>query len=92
MKTYYVYMMASKGNGTLYIGLTNNLERRVYEHKSNIIKGFTEKYSVHMLVWYEITNSIESAIAREKQLKKWKRKWKLNLIEEANPMWKDLSL
>ncbi len=92
MNTYYIYILASKRNGTLYIGVTSNLKRRVYEHKENIIDGFTKKYSVHNLVWYETTNSIASAITREKQLKKWKRKWKLNLIEEKNPLWKDLSL
>jgi putative endonuclease len=84
--------MASKRNGTLYIGVTNNLERRVQEHKNNITKGFTEKYSVHTLVWYETTNTIESAITKEKQLKKWKRSWKIKMIEEKNPLWKDLSI
>ena len=82
--------MASKKNGTLYIGVTNNLQRRVQEHKSNLIKGFAEKYGVHTLVWYEITNNIESALTREKQLKKWNRKWKLRIIEESNPNWNDL--
>ena len=92
MKAYYVYILASTVNGTLYIGVTNNLERRIYEHKNNIIKGFTEKYNIHRLVWYESTNTIESAIQKEKQLKKWNRKWKIELIEKTNPKWDDLSL
>lgn len=90
MKNYYVYILASKRNGTLYIGVTNNLARRVYEHKHDFIKGFTQKYNVHMLVYYEQCDSIESALQREKQLKYWHRKWKLRLIEEANPEWRDL--
>ena len=90
MKQYYVYIMASKRNGTLYIGVTNNLIRRVYEHKNNLIKGFTSKYGVHRLVYFESTSEVESAILREKQLKKWKREWKLELIEKINPEWKDL--
>ena len=90
MKQYYVYIMASKRNGTLYIGVTNNLIRRVYEHKNNLIKGFTSKYGVHRLVYFESTSEVESAILREKQLKKWKREWKLELIEKMNPEWKDL--
>lgn len=88
--TYYVYILASKRNGTLYVGVTNNLIRRVYEHKNNLVKGFTEKYGVHMLVHYESCESVESAIRREKQLKEWQRKWKLRLIEETNPQWRDL--
>ena len=91
MKSYYVYILASKRNGTLYIGVTNDLQRRVYEHKNNHIDGFTKDYSVHTLVYYEETNNIESAIAREKQLKHWKREWKLHLIEEKNKDWNDLS-
>ncbi len=90
-KTYYVYILASKRNGTLYIGLTNNLEKRVYEHKNNIIEGFTSKYGVHLLVYYEQTNDVNIAIQREKQLKKWNRRWKLELIEKSNPNWNDLS-
>ena len=89
--TYYIYILASKRNGTLYIGVSNNLERRIYEHKNHLIKGFTEKYNVHMLVYFEQTDNIQSALQREKQLKKWNRKWKLNLIEKMNPDWKDLS-
>jgi len=90
MKDYYVYILSSKRNGTLYIGITNNLLRRVYEHKNNIIKGFTEKYKVHNLVYYEIANDINAAITREKRIKKWKRQWKIELIEKDNPEWRDL--
>jgi putative endonuclease len=90
MKEYYVYMLASKRNGTLYTGVTNDLIRRVYEHKNKLIKGFTKKYNVHQLVYYEVASDIESAINREKQLKNWRRKWKLALIEKANPTWEDL--
>ena len=87
---YYIYILANKRNGTLYIGVTSNLVKRVYEHKNNIIKGFTKKYNIHKLVYYEITDDIESAIRREKQLKKWNRKWEMNLIENSNPEWIDL--
>jgi len=90
MKNYYVYILASKRNGTLYIGVTNDLLRRVYEHKNNLVEGFSKKYKVHMLVFFEQTDSIESAIAREKQIKSWNRKWKLDLIEKNNPDWFDL--
>jgi putative endonuclease len=83
-------MMASKRNGTLYVGLTNNLIKRVYEHRTDIIQGFTKKYSIHKLVYYEQTNDIYSAIQREKSLKKWNRKWKIKLIEKFNPNWDDL--
>ena len=91
MKSYYVYIMASERNGTLYIGVTNNLERRVWEHKNNTIEGFTKKYSVHELVHFEETNDSIVAIEREKQLKNWMRKWKIELIEKNNPQWEDLS-
>ncbi len=91
MNTFYVYIIASKQNGTLYIGVTNNLERRIWEHKSQTIKGFTKKYGVHTLVYYEWFNDIANAIRREKQLKKWNRAWKINLIEMKNPAWADLS-
>ena len=91
MKSYYIYIMASQRNGTLYIGVTNDLHRRVYEHANGSVKGFTEKYSVKVLVYFEATESIETAIQREKQLKKWNRAWKLELIEKNNPEWKDLS-
>ena len=90
-KNYFVYILASKRNGTLYIGVTNNLENRMYQHKNKLIDGFTKKYSVDKLVHYEMTNDVVSAIQREKQLKKWNRKWKLALIEKENPEWKDLS-
>jgi putative endonuclease len=82
--------MASKRNGTLYIGVTNNLIKRVYEHKNNIVEGFTKKYSVHKLVYYEETPDIYSAIEREKRLKKWNRRWKIELIEKFNRNWEDL--
>jgi putative endonuclease len=90
LKYYYVYILASKRNGTLYIGVTNNLARRVYEHKHDFIRGFTQKYGVHMLVYFEQCESVDSALQREKQLKFWHRKWKLRLIEENNPEWRDL--
>ena len=85
-----VYILASKRNGTLYVGVTSDLKKRVYQHKNNVLEGFTEQYNVHLLVYYECGENIEVAIAREKQLKKWNRKWKLNLIEKGNPEWKDL--
>ncbi len=88
--TYYVYIMASGKNGTLYIGMTNNLARRVAEHRSDTIPGFTKKYGVHDLVYYEQTDDVLSAIAREKQLKKWNRQWKIELIERDNPGRRDL--
>ena len=90
MGQYFVYILASKKNGTLYIGVTNNLLKRIYEHKNNLVEGFTKKYNLHKLVYYEDTNSIESALRREKQLKKWKRAWKIELIEKHNLYWKDL--
>ena len=90
MNTYHVYILASKRNGTLYIGVTNNLERRVYEHQQGLVEGFTKKYGVHHLVYHEATADIHTALAREKELKKWNRKWKLELIEKENPDWKDL--
>ena len=89
-KKYYVYIMASKRNGTLYIGLTNDLKRRVYEHKNSLIEGFTKRYTVHLLVYFEQHVDINYAIMREKRIKKWNRKWKLKLIEELNPDWDDL--
>ena len=85
-----VYIMASKRNGTLYTGVTSNLIQRVWQHKNNLIEGFTKRYNVHLLVWYEIHNEMNSAIVREKQIKEWKREWKLRLIEESNPDWDDL--
>jgi putative endonuclease len=89
-KTYFVYMLASTRNGTLYLGVTNDLARRVHEHKARQIAGFTSRYNVHMLVWYETYGDVNEAIAREKQLKKWERRWKLDLIETLNSAWKDL--
>ncbi|MBS3944516.1 MAG: GIY-YIG nuclease family protein [Melioribacter sp.] len=85
MKQYFVYILASKRNGTLYIGVTNDLIRRVFEHKEKLVEGFTKKYNVHLLVYYEIHNSIIEAIKREKALKKWYRKWKIELMEKDNP-------
>ncbi len=85
-----VYIMASKRNGTLYIGVTSNLPKRAWEHKNDLVEGFTKKYGVHRLVYYEMHESMESALHREKQLKKWNRAWKLDLIEKQNPDWRDL--
>jgi len=90
MKNYYVYILASKKNGTLYIGVTNDLIRRVYQHKSDLVDGFTKKHRVHNLVYYEQTENVESAIIKEKRLKKWNRQWKIDLIEKNNPQWRDL--
>ena len=87
---YYVYILARKRNGTLYIGVTSDLVRRVFEHRNNLVDGFTKKYGVHKLVYYEESDSIDSAIAREKQLKKWSRAWKIRLVEKVNPVWRDL--
>ena len=84
-----VYILASKRNGTLYTGVTSDLVKRVWEHKQRLAEGFTKKYGVHHLVYYELHADIESAIIREKQIKKWKRQWKLNLIEKENPEWND---
>jgi putative endonuclease len=89
-KIYFVYILASKRNGTLYIGVTNDLVCRIYEHKEKLVKGFTQKYNVSMLVYYEEHGNILSAIQREKQMKKWNRSWKINLIEKYNPQWQDL--
>ena len=86
----FVYMLASKKNGTLYIGVTNDLLKRVHQHKNNLVGGFTKKYHVHELVCYEVYKDIYDAIAREKRMKKWKRKWKIELIEKSNPNWEDL--
>jgi putative endonuclease len=85
-----VYILTNRRNGTLYIGVTSELVKRVWEHKNNMVEGFTKRYSVHQLVWYEIHESMESAILREKRLKDWKRSWKLKLIEKTNPDWQDL--
>jgi len=89
--SFYVYILASRRNGTLYIGMTDDLARRVWEHQIGAVPGFTKKYGVKMLVWFEQHESRESAFQRERQLKKWNRAWKLELIERLNPAWKDLS-
>jgi len=86
----YVYILASYKNGTLYIGVTNDLKRRVWEHQHDLVKGFTREYGVHDLVHYEIYQDIEEAILREKQMKKWNRNWKIKLINKTNPGWNDL--
>lgn len=85
-----VYILASGYNGTLYIGVTSNLIQRIWQHKNDLAEGFTKKYAVHSLVYYELHEQMLVAIEREKQLKKWNRQWKIDLIEKANPMWKDL--
>nr|VFK63837.1 MAG: putative endonuclease [Candidatus Kentron sp. UNK]VFK70945.1 MAG: putative endonuclease [Candidatus Kentron sp. UNK] len=90
MKQPTVYLLANERNGALYIGVTSDLEKRVWEHKNDVIDGFTNKYRVHRLVYFEQYSDMPSAIAREKQLKKWRRAWKLALIEKSNPDWKDL--
>ena len=89
-RQYYVYILASKIGGTLYIGVTNNLIRSIYEHRQKLVDGFTKRYDVAKLVYYEIHSDIEAAITREKQMKKWNRTWKVRLIEESNPNWDDL--
>jgi putative endonuclease len=88
--SYYVYILASKIGGTLYIGVTNDLVRRIYEHREKMADGFTKKYNINRLVYYEPHSDIEAAIVREKQMKKWNRAWKIRLIEEDNPNWDDL--
>jgi putative endonuclease len=89
-KTYYVYILASRRNGTLYIGVTNNIMGRTWQHREGLNEGFTKKYGVKMLVYYELFDDISFAIQRETRLKKWKRRWKLELIEKFNPDWNDL--
>ena|ERR1700680_1171018 len=89
-KSYFVYILASARNGTLYIGVTNDLARRVWEHREGMVAGFTKRYDVKMLVYFEEFGEIGLAIQRETRLKKWKRRWKLELIEKTNPDWKDL--
>lgn len=90
MKQPCVYILAGKQNGTLYIGVTSDVIKRVWEHKNDLVEGFTKQYGVHMLVYIEMHESMEAAIKREKQLKEWRREWKLELIEKENPEWKDL--
>lgn len=89
-KQFYVYIMASKRNATLYVGITSNLVQRVWQHREGQVQGFTDKYGVKILVYFEVHETGESAIAREKQIKKWNRVWKLRLIERNNPEWQDL--
>ena len=90
MKRGYVYILTNKPNGTLYVGVTSDLIKRVYEHKHDLVDGFTKKYAVHKLVYYEDCGNIGNAIMREKQIKKWKRLYKINAINEVNPEWSDL--
>jgi putative endonuclease len=85
-----VYILASKRNGTLYVGVTSNLQKRAWEHKNDLVEGFTKRYGVHRLVYYELHEDMTAAITREKQMKKWNRAWKLELIERQNPGWRDL--
>lgn len=89
-RSYYVYILACKSNSTLYIGFTNDLKRRVFEHKNDLVEGFTKKYQVHKLIYFEQTDTVHSAIEREKRMKAWKREWKINLIEKENKNWEDL--
>ena len=90
MCSYYVYIMTNKLHGVLYVGVTNNLAKRAYEHKNNIITGFTSKYKLYKLVYYDYTNDVSAAIAHEKRLKKWNRQWKIDLVTKFNPTWEDL--
>ena len=92
MSQYYVYILSNWTNTVLYTGVTNSLERRMYEHKNDLIDGFTKKYHVHKLVYYEFTTDVRGALEREKQVKAWRREKKIALIESLNPKWKDLSL
>jgi putative endonuclease len=89
-KSYFVYLLASGRNGTLYVGVTNDVIRRVAEHREGLADGFTKKYHVHHLMWFEAHEEIDQAILREKQIKRWKREWKLELFRETNPRWEDL--
>jgi len=90
LKKYYTYILANKKNGTIYIGVTNDIVKRIGEHKNNLINGFTSRYEIHKLVYFEEYSDIREAISREKQLKNWKRDWKIELIEKVNPDWNDL--
>ena len=90
MKQPCVYLLASSRNGTLYAGVTSDLVQRIWQHKNDLVEGFTKRYRVHTLVWYEVCGTMEAAIAREKAIKEWKRSWKIKLIEESNPEWLDL--
>jgi len=88
---YYLYVLTNKKNGTLYVGVTNDLERRMYEHKHKLVDGFTKKYGLDRLVYFEVFQYVSDAIKREKNIKKWKRQWKIDLIEQDNPYWEDLT-
>ena len=90
MRTYWVYMLCSKRNGTLYIGVTNDLSRRIFEHRNKLVPGFTSRYDVTRLVWYESYENVNEALQREKSMKRWMRAWKLEAIEKMNPDWRDL--
>jgi len=89
-KVFSVYIMTNRRQGTLYVGVTNSMRHRIWQHKNNLIKGFTSKYDLHRLVFFENYESIQTAIEREKQIKNWKRQWKIELIESVNPQWRDL--
>jgi len=91
MKRYFVYVLTNNSNEVIYIGVTGNLKRRIYEHQNKLVKGFTEKYNLNKLIYFEETIDVHSAISREKQLKNWHREWKINLINDSNPNWSDLS-
>ncbi len=91
MKNYYVYLLTNWNNKVMYVGMTNNLERRIYEHKNKLINGFTKKYNINKLVYYEETSDVNSALSREKEIKKWRREKKDTLVLNSNPEWKDLS-
>lgn len=88
---YYIYFLTNHKNGTLYIGMSNDLKRRIFEHKNGLIEGFTKKYGLNRLVHFEVYQYVQEAIVREKRMKKWKRQWKIELIEEENPNWNDLA-
>jgi len=90
MKNYYVYILCNKPKGMIYIGVTSDLEKRIWEHKEGLVEGFTRKYNIHRLVYFEQTNDVRVALIRERQLKKWNRQWKIELIEDMNPEWKRL--
>ena len=90
MKIPCVYILANKPDGTLYVGVTTNLTQRIWQHKNDLIEGFTKRYGIHRLVWYELHESMESTIQKEKAIKKWNRAWKIELIEKKNPTWRDL--
>ena len=91
MKNYYVYLLTSWNNKVMYVGMTNNLERRVYEHKNKLVNGFTKKYNINKLVYFEETSDVNAALSREKEIKKWRREKKDSLVLSSNPKWKDLS-